>query len=30
MCNKGLITAVAENHYCGYGAKMNEEQECET
>lgn len=29
MCNKGLITAVAENHYCGYGAKMNEEQECE-
>lgn len=26
MCNRGLITAVKENHYCGYGAKMDEEQ----
>lgn len=27
MCNRGLITAVKENHYCSYGAKMDEEKE---
>lgn len=29
MCNKGLITAVKENHFCSYGAKMDKEMDKE-
>lgn len=26
MCNKGLITAVKENHYCSFGVKKDKEK----